>query len=287
MELAPAPIMSLRGIILFATIGLAGGLLGSGLGWLGAATLANEPPPVGPLRRAPPPAQQPGDPLAGGLFAPHEEPPPGPGDPPAAAGPCAEGWRLVGALLDRQRPERSFAAVHTPDGARLIAPQMSHLGLTLVELAAHRVTLAREDGVRCEVRMSDGEAPAPLALAPAPPNDPVGVERVSSGHYRVDRAALRRAATGSRARVVPYSRGGAMVGVRLFGVRADPLLVAHDAREGDILLAVDGVALTEPGPAFEAYARLRSGAPVRVTLERGGVRQERTLEVAGGESVRR
>lgn len=287
MPLAVAPGMSLRAIIVFATLGLAGSLFGSGFAWLGAARLSRRSGPAPALPASSSATLRLGDPLAGGLFAPHEGPPSPRGGPPAGPGPCAEGWRLVGALLDRERPERSFVAVHTPDGARLIAPQMSHLGLTLVELAARSVTLAREDGERCEVRMSADESP--LALAPVPVVDPTGVERVSSSHYRVDRSALERVAVrGSRARVVPYSRGGEMVGMRLFGVRADPLLTALDARDGDILLAVDGVALTEPGPALEAYARLRSGAPVQVTLERGGVREERTLEVqVGPGSVRR
>ena len=49
--------------------------------------------------------------------------------------------------------------------------------------------------------------------------------------------------------------------------------------EGDLDRALDGAPIDSPDDALAAYARLQSGEPVRVTLDRRGETLERTVQL--------
>lgn len=55
---------------------------------------------------------------------------------------------------------------------------------------------------------------------------------------------------------------------------------AAGARSGDLVRAIDGEPLSDPNVALSAYGRLRSGEPVRVTIERGGETIEITVQAS-------
>ncbi len=270
--------MSARHLIVLGTTLLTGFLVGSGLAQLLAPRLDAWPRP--PLTRVVADRLAP-DALAGHLFARL--------DPPAPA-PTAEGeedlcdvpWRLVGTMLDRDRPSRSFAAIQTPEGARLIAASMTHTELTLVSLDTEAATLERPDGRRCEIRMFETRISSttiePLPPAPAPVSDP-RVRLVSSSHVEIDPSLL--TAPGALAvRAVPHMVDGRLGGVRLFGVRRSSPLAAAGVRDGDVIRSVDGQPLTDPDIALSALGRLRGGEPVRVAIERDGASREMTLSTA-------
>ena len=272
--------MSLRGVIVIATLALAGTQVGSAIGWLLAGQLPFDTavlplPTVGYAGRTPAPEQ-----LAGYLFAPTPGEDPGP-TPPTEGGRarCSLPWRMVGSFIDRRESPRSFAAVVTPEGGRLLTTDMTHAGLTVVALEASTLTLASDDGTLCQIGMFDSA----ITMLPEDPPAPAtaGVTRMSSGHVRIDRALI--AGAGSlhpRIRVLPFERDGQMIGARLYGIRADDPIYAAGARNGDVLRQVDGEALIDPDVALAAYGRLMAGAPVRVTLERRGETIETTIEVA-------
>lgn len=273
----------MRAAIILSTISVTGLFVGSGLAWLLAPMPGRTRPP--PLPRLEVPEDVALDALTGGLFQPVEEPPPlPPGDPPAGDSACEVPWRLVGTMLDRRRPNRSFAAIHTPEGAQLLAVSMTHQELTLVELDAERATLERGDGRRCTIRMfttetTTTEVIAALPDTPAPPEHP-WVRRLSSSHVELDPSALEQVGT-LGVQAIPQMEGGQLTGVRLFGIRRTSPLAAAGIRNGDTLRAIDGVAISGPDVALEALARLRTGAPVRVTVASGGTSREVTVSLRG------
>ena len=69
-------------------------------------------------------------------------------------------------------------------------------------------------------------------------------------------------------RVVPVLRCGAPAGVRLYAIRPGSLYARLGLQNGDEVVRVDGIPLTSPDRALEAYARARLRRTVTVDLRR-------------------
>lgn len=106
---------------------------------------------------------------------------------------------------------------------------------------------------------------------PAVGGDPDGGVRPSGrGVYVVSRRWLEEALNSPQAlmrstRIVPETRGGRTVGVRVFGVRPGDDLARLGIADGDVILRVNGLSVASPDRCLEAYARLR--AVDRITVE--------------------
>jgi general secretion pathway protein C len=74
----------------------------------------------------------------------------------------------------------------------------------------------------------------------------------------------------SRLRVVPEFAGGAVVGIRLLGIDKNGLLGALGLENGDRIEAVNGMDISSPEKALQAYARLRTASDISVRLLRRG-----------------
>lgn len=70
-------------------------------------------------------------------------------------------------------------------------------------------------------------------------------------------------------RIVPHFRNGRAYGFKLFGVREPYTQLG--LRSGDIVLRVNGVALSSPKNALEVYAKTVGSRAVEVDLERDGL----------------
>lgn len=101
-----------------------------------------------------------------------------------------------------------------------------------------------------------------------------GIRRVGANRYDVDRAVialLEKAVNLSRcAPIYPEQEDGRVVGVRLFGVGPDTWLAALGIENGDRVEKVDGLDMTSPENALDAYLRLRTAAHVTVSVNRRG-----------------
>jgi general secretion pathway protein C len=220
------------------------------------------------------------------------EPPPPPPPPPWVEGSTAEcedaGVRLVGAYVRRGDAEQSFAAISHATGATLLYREGMHVGdRSVVSISESSVLLASETGARCTISMfeprgpqleivTDGDGFLPVRVAP----DPLAhIEQLGDGRYAIDRSFVRDVITQQAwpmVRVVPHEESGAVVGVRMFGVRRDSVLGQLGIQNGDSLRTVDGHEVLDPTAALEAYARLTSAERVTVGLVRRG--QPMTLE---------
>lgn len=78
-------------------------------------------------------------------------------------------------------------------------------------------------------------------------------------------------------RVLPVIEGGTVVGMRLSGGAAAPLIARAGLRPDDVVTAVNGISVRDVGRAQQILASVRNADRVSVTVRRDG--QEQTLNV--------
>ena len=130
-------------------------------------------------------------------------------------------------------------------------------------------------------------APAAAPAAAAPPPAPAGgpspvpadiaskIQKVSDTEFNVDRSVVdkileNQAELMKSARIVPETKDGKVLGIRLFGIRPDTLLGTLGLQNGDRLEAINGFNMGSPEKALEAYARLRTAQNLNVNVNRRG-----------------
>lgn len=119
-------------------------------------------------------------------------------------------------------------------------------------------------------------APTHAAGAPAVPADIASkIQKVSDSEFHVDHAVIdnileHQADLMKSARIVPESKDGKVVGIRLFGIRPDTLLGTLGIQNGDRLESINGFDMGSPEKALEAYARLRTATSLNVKVNRRG-----------------
>jgi general secretion pathway protein C len=146
----------------------------------------------------------------------------------------------------------------------------------------------------CQSQMFKPPPPPGAASAAAPPPAPMpsggsaladeikkGIQCTSKTECNVDRSVVdkileNQAELMRQARIVPEQENGKVVGIRLFGVRADTMLGVLGMENGDRLEKINGFDMTSPEKALEAYARLRTADHLTVSLNRKG--QELNLD---------
>ena len=93
-----------------------------------------------------------------------------------------------------------------------------------------------------------------------------------ANEYVVSRSFLQRSAEDSALRVVPHDVAGELVGIRLEGVRADSTPSRLGLRDGDELVSVNGVSVSEPDSVLRAYETIRSSTSAELVILRRGRR---------------
>jgi len=118
--------------------------------------------------------------------------------------------------------------------------------------------------------------------APSPTPEPAraasrfeGIRPVGRGVFVVTREALDALTHAEHgpapgARILPVSRGGQVVGVRVLRVDPEGLPARLGLVSGDVLLRVNGYAVASPDQCLEAYSRLHHVDEIVLDLERNG-----------------
>jgi len=99
------------------------------------------------------------------------------------------------------------------------------------------------------------------------------IHKLSDTEFDIDRSVVdkileNQAELMKAARIVPDSKDGKMLGIRLFGIKPDSLLGALGLQNGDRLESINGFNMASPEKALEAYARLRTASQLAVTVNR-------------------
>ena len=129
---------------------------------------------------------------------------------------------------------------------------------------------------------------APVAAAaPVAPPPPTGgpsavpadiaskIQKISDTEFNIDRSVVdkileNQAELMKSARIVPETKDGKVLGIRLFGIRPETLLGTLGLQNGDRLESINGFNMGSPEKALEAYARLRTASQLDVTVNRRG-----------------
>lgn len=80
-------------------------------------------------------------------------------------------------------------------------------------------------------------------------------------------------------RVVPEKQGGSIVGLKLLGIRPGSLLGQVGLQSGDRLESINGLSISSPENALQAYAQLPTAKRLNVQLSRRGRPVELTLNI--------
>ena len=101
------------------------------------------------------------------------------------------------------------------------------------------------------------------------------IQKVSDTEFNIDRSVVdkileNQAELMKSTRIVPDTKDGKVLGIRLFGINSNTLLGALGLQNGDRLESINGFNLGSPEKALEAYARLRTAPQLDVTVNRRG-----------------
>ena len=141
-------------------------------------------------------------------------------------------------------------------------------------------------GVKC-IGEGVGEgkpAPMPERVTDATPvqskggDDDFDIRNVGPNQYVVKRADLNKAtgnlgALASQARIVPSAKDN---GFKIFSIAKDSLYSKIGIQNGDVLKSINGIELSSPDKALEAYSRLQNSSKLSLDIVRKG--QNETLE---------
>ena len=109
-------------------------------------------------------------------------------------------------------------------------------------------------------------------------DDDFDIRNVGPNQYVVKRADLNKAtgnlgALASQARIVPSAKDN---GFKIFSIAKDSLYSKIGIQNGDVLKSINGIELSSPDKALEAYSRLQSASKLSLDIVRKG--QNETLE---------
>jgi general secretion pathway protein C len=213
---------------------------------------------------------------------------------PLAAPPCDSPQVFI--VTESTDPLWSVAALQAPGDPR---PRMHRVG---DDVAGKHIEFIgynpRENtpsvwfssgGTLCQTMLFRTQPAQPAAATPvasAPPlpsGGPSGVpadiaskiQKVSDTEFNIDRSVVdkileNQAELMKSARIVPETKDGKVLGIRLFGIRPDTLLGTLGLQNGDRLEAINGFNMGSPEKALEAYARLRTAQNLNVNVNRRG-----------------
>ncbi len=124
---------------------------------------------------------------------------------------------------------------------------------------------------------ASGVPAEPAAHGPAkiPQDIADKIKKISETEYQVDRSVVdkvleNQAELMRSARIIPETKDGQTVGVRLFGIRPDTLLGSLGIQNGDRLETINGFSMSSPEKALEAYTRLRAADGLKLQVNRRG-----------------
>jgi general secretion pathway protein C len=203
---------------------------------------------------------------------------------PDDAPPC-DGVR-VAAIAASSDPEWSFAALSTTSDPKASLRRrgdafgdrsVAFVGWDRVWLA-HGVSLCQTSLFTPAAK--DGGTPGKTPAVPTvsvassvPPAIARGIRKNGPNDYDIDRATFDKILESqhelmAQTRIAPETIDGRVAGLRLLGIKPDSLLAMMGLSNNDRLEAINGLDISSPEHALEAYARIRNGDTFNVRVTR-------------------
>jgi general secretion pathway protein C len=120
-------------------------------------------------------------------------------------------------------------------------------------------------------------AASPAASSPGVPSTIASkIRKLSDTEYEIERSAIDQIFDNQleltrNVRIVPETRDGKVIGVRLFGIRPGSLPALLGLQNADLLESINGYSMANPEDALQAYSQLRRVSALDVRLQRRGV----------------
>ena len=117
------------------------------------------------------------------------------------------------------------------------------------------------------------ESTAPAQLSDASSTIASKIRKLSDTEYEIERSGVDQIMDNQleltkNVRLVPESKEGKVVGIRLFGIRPGSLPALLGLQNGDLLQSINGFSMASPESALQAYAQLPRASLLDVRLER-------------------
>ena len=150
-------------------------------------------------------------------------------------------------------------------------------GTILAAVRRNLVAFKTTSGVRC-LGENVGKEPQSLSeekkeMASGPGD--LNVQQTGPNSYRLSRDDLTRATANlnslaSEARIVPDKKEG---GFKIFSIKPDSIWQKIGIQNGDVVKSINGIELSSPDKALEAYGRLRNANRLSLDVVRRGKRE--------------
>ncbi len=168
---------------------------------------------------------------------------------------------LSGTPVTAEEAYQAFLAALEAEGLRV---ETVGKFLKITKGSRHRLQSPRAD-------ISMGDCPTPT-----------GITKTGDYTYKIEREALEGwfdnpACLGRQARIVPYMQDGVVTGFKLFAIRPNTLYSKLGIKNGDVILEINGIKLTNPKDALQAYQGLKDAQVVSVEILRRG--KPKTLKI--------
>lgn len=186
---------------------------------------------------------------------------------------------LTGVIAGRT-PERGMAILGpSPQSARVYAVGDSIPGGATLAAVLARKVLLRQDGALRSLALPQQSfgAGAPPSAAALPP------EETRAPQFAARMRALVRKRPGVLAELLrpePVISGGHVLGYRIYPGSNPAAFARLGLQPGDLVLAINGTPLTDPGQDQQIFNTLGSSSEATVTVLRNGTRHVLTLDLA-------
>ena len=219
---------------------------------------------------------------------------------PLFAPPCAKPRLVI--ISEQSDPEWSVAGFRLAESARaelhrigdqVMGQRVEFIGFNPIERSP-AVWLSRQ-GELCQALLfahgAGSEQPAPASASGAEPaatsvpsTIASKIRKLGDDEYEIDRSVIdqimdNQAELTKNLRIVPESKDGKTVGVRLFGIRAGSLLSWFGLQSGDLLQSINGFSMASPQSALQFYAQLPRVSALDVQLERSGAARSLSIRI--------
>jgi len=190
---------------------------------------------------------------------------------------------LLGILADGRRPEDSRALIGTQGGDEKpysVGDDITR-GVTLQAIFPDRVILLRNG--KPETLRLDKDAVGAAGLLPS--TLPVQEQPAQAANTAAALGAIRSqlltdpSKVADYIRVQPVNTGNGVNGYRIYPGKDRSLFTAAGLRPGDIVTAVNGVQLNDPGKSLQLLSDLSQNTQLNLTVDRGGQPQNFNLNL--------
>jgi len=198
------------------------------------------------------------------------------------------GYELTGTIVAKDN-DFSFAILKGKGNGGAVTRTGSEVqdGVILAFVWRNIAIFRTTSGVKCigegvgeAKQMPVPEAPKVAEAAPSQPHgeDELDIRSVGPNQYVLKRSDLNKVtgnlgALASQARIVPSKKDN---GFKIFSIAKDSLFGKIGIQNGDVLKSINGIELSSPDKALEAYSRLQSASKLSLDIIRKG--QNETLE---------